>query len=412
MSRFLQIHTLTAWPAALLNRDDAGFAKRIPFGDAIRIRVSSQCLKRHWRMSDGPHALDKLQGSVPTERSRYAFDFYVKKPLIEGGVEAPLAEAIAGKLQELFIGVGAEKAKKAAKEEATEATGTNAVTTPQVVILGKPELDYALQLGREAASWGISAKTIAKEMDSRFNKGDMRNNLKALRLAAQLPAGLNAALFGRMVTGDVLSAMDAAIHVAHAFTVHGETAEPDYFSAVDDLIASKKMGDHFDAGSGHINTTELTTGLFYGYVVVDVPLLITNLGYNRDLAAEVVEQLVHLIATESPGAKKGSTAPYSRSHLVLTEAGDAQPRTLANAFFNPIPTKGDMVEQAYQRLATHIGELDEMYGDAAARLHAAIGPRSVLGTVAGPRGNLSELAASLGEAVRATPIPKRPETPA
>ena len=47
-ARFLQIHTLTSYPASLLNRDDAGFAKRMPFGDATRTRISSQCLKRHW----------------------------------------------------------------------------------------------------------------------------------------------------------------------------------------------------------------------------------------------------------------------------------------------------------------------------------------------------------------------------
>ena len=32
--------------------------------------------------------------------------------------------------------------------------------------------------------------------------------------------GLDAALFGRMTTGDMLARCDAAIHVAHAFTVH------------------------------------------------------------------------------------------------------------------------------------------------------------------------------------------------
>ena len=34
--RFLQIHTLHSYPAALLNRDDSGLAKRMPFGDAVR----------------------------------------------------------------------------------------------------------------------------------------------------------------------------------------------------------------------------------------------------------------------------------------------------------------------------------------------------------------------------------------
>src|SRR5690606_29435505 len=46
---FLQVHTLTSYHATLLNRDDAGLAKRIRFGGEERLRISSQCLKRHWR---------------------------------------------------------------------------------------------------------------------------------------------------------------------------------------------------------------------------------------------------------------------------------------------------------------------------------------------------------------------------
>ena len=37
--RFLQIHTLSAYAAALLNRDDSGLAKRLPYGEALRTRV-------------------------------------------------------------------------------------------------------------------------------------------------------------------------------------------------------------------------------------------------------------------------------------------------------------------------------------------------------------------------------------
>ena len=39
--RFLQVHTLHSYPAALLNRDDSGLAKRMPFGGAVRTRISS-----------------------------------------------------------------------------------------------------------------------------------------------------------------------------------------------------------------------------------------------------------------------------------------------------------------------------------------------------------------------------------
>ena len=69
-----------------------------------------------------------------------------------------------------------------------------------------------------------------------------------------------------MVTSDPGANIEAAIHVAHAFTVHAEESESDYFSVVDDL-----QRDDEDAGAAHIGDMELTAGLFYGYVVVDVP---------------------------------------------------------------------------------------------------------------------------------------------
>ena len=68
--RFLQIHTLHSYPAALLNRDDSGLAKRMPFGDAVRTRISSQCLKRHWRVAEDEFALKNIDGPAAGVRSR------------------------------------------------------------------------------------------------------------------------------------------------------------------------------------------------------------------------------------------------------------------------------------------------------------------------------------------------------
>ena len=67
--RFIQIHTLASYPAVLLNRDDAGLAKRLPYGGASRIRVSSQCLKRHWRVVEDEWALREI-GAPMAVRSR------------------------------------------------------------------------------------------------------------------------------------------------------------------------------------------------------------------------------------------------------------------------------------------------------------------------------------------------------
>ena len=68
--RFLQIHTLHSYPAALLNRDDSGLAKRMPFGGAVRTRISSQCLKRHWRMAEDEFAIHSIPGAQEAVRSR------------------------------------------------------------------------------------------------------------------------------------------------------------------------------------------------------------------------------------------------------------------------------------------------------------------------------------------------------
>jgi len=51
MSRFIQLHLLTAYPPANLNRDDQGSPKTAKMGGYDRLRVSSQCLKRTWRTS-------------------------------------------------------------------------------------------------------------------------------------------------------------------------------------------------------------------------------------------------------------------------------------------------------------------------------------------------------------------------
>ena len=66
-------------------------------------------------------------------------------------------------------------------------------------------------------------------------KKEEKSNLSAMRDQSALAAGLEAALFGRMVTSDPEANTDAAVHVAHAFTVHAEATESDYFTVVDDL---------------------------------------------------------------------------------------------------------------------------------------------------------------------------------
>ncbi len=370
-ARFLQIHTLTHYPASLLNRDDAGFAKRMPMGGSIRTRVSSQCLKRHWRVYDGEHSLKEIE-APESVRSRVAFERYVVDPIVATGIDANTARRAAQKVIAKVFGSEAKQEKAANKagkrkgpEDGTEVASP--ATTPQVTVLGRPELDYLCSLASRAiaASAGDGLQ-LEKALDGLLNEKELKKNLQALR-PGSLEAGLGAALFGRMVTGDILSRTDAAIHVAHSVTVHGQQSESDYFTAIDDLI--REDGEQ---ASGHINVSELASGLFYGYVVVDVDGLVSNLGGDRTLAGDVIERLVHMVATVSPGAKRGSTAPYAYSHLVLVEGGRAQPRTLQNAFIEPVRTSGNLVDNAYTAMQQHLSDLDGMYGKQEVRAHSGL----------------------------------------
>lgn len=366
MSRFLQIHTLTSYPAALLNRDDQGFAKSVPFGSAVRTRVSSQCLKRHWRTHGGAHALSEV--SVPeTLRSRHTFERLVLKPLVE---QRPGDEA---KLRLLAEKVMAELGMAKAK-------GKDALQTGQVTVLGAPEVHYLKGLVADLAE--VTDATDAKATEAKVKAAlgkEGRANLK--RLGEQAGMGLSAALFGRMVTSDLLARTDAAVHVAHAFTVHEQQNEADYFSAIDDLER-----DEGELGSGHIGNVDLTSGLYYGYVVIDLPLLVSNLGKDVSVAAEVLERLVWLVCTVSPGAKLGSTAPYAHAQALLVESGDTQPRTLANAFLEPVRGRGDMLSDACGRVSSHVAALDAMYGVTTTRRVASTCdlavPEATAGTVA------------------------------
>ena len=348
-ARFLQLHTLTGYSATLLNRDDIGRAKRLPFGGHDRIRVSSQCLKRHWREATGEWSLQGL-GSGKSIRSRRVFSDVIAGRLKERELSDDQVVNVLTPIRSVVLGESI-KAKQARKEKTDAGPDPLAgLHTEQVIVLGPPEIDFLTNIASELAR--DDAAATAKEVEKYFKDKSKRDNLKAL----QLGSGLDAAIFGRMVTSDLMARADAAVHVAHSFTVHAEEAEPDYFSALDDLVAAQG-----ELGSGHINTSELTSGLFYAYVVVDLRQLNSNLSGNGELAAEVLSRLVRLIATVSPGAKLGATAPYACAELMLAEAGTRQPRTLANAFMNPVPKKCAKREAA-GAIDDYLGRYDAMYG--------------------------------------------------
>lgn len=287
----------------------------------------------------------------------------IRDRLVAAGVAEPLAQLAVEGLRAAGL---VDKAK--------DLKGKEALETGQAVLLGHAEIDYLVQRCAALAAEHSDEKAL-KEAIASFLKEE-RKNIEALRLGS----GLESALFGRMVTSDVLASRDAAVYVAHAFTVHEAQVENDYFTVVDDLL--QEAGE---AGSAGIFDTELASGLYYGYVVVDVPQLVANLeGVNikewasatpaqRELAGRVVKHLLHLIATVSPGAKRGSTAPFEWAKFMLVEAGDWQPRSLAGAFQNALPQNRPALRKAaVQRITNEIAQMDAAYGAPLARRYLTV----------------------------------------
>ena len=336
---FLQIHTLVSYPASLLNRDDAGLAKRIPFGNATRLRISSQCLKRHWR--------DSLQETLPDIpdglRTRHFFTRIVLPRVMAADIPEDSARTLTENLANAVITGGMKE-----------------LDMSQPVLFGAREADYFVTLIQSAVTDQPDKPldALKKRLSDKFEK----ENMKAMSKSA---TGLTGALFGRFVTSDLLARVDAPVHVAHAMTVHAANTEMDYFTVVDDLSRDD------ETGAAHANQAELGAGVFYGYVVIDLPLFISNLtgcgetawkNQDSQLPRRVLNSLIRIITSKSPGAKLGSTAPYSRAETVLLEVGREQPRTLANAFLDAMVLRGHVMREATVRMGAYLKRIDVMYG--------------------------------------------------
>lgn len=124
-------------------------------------------------------------------------------------------------------------------------------------------------------------------------------------------------MFGRMLADAHSFDTDAAVQVAHAFTVHAAQVEEDYYTAMDDAtddrldffaaadgLSGERTRD--DAGASHLDTAEFGAGTFYLYVCVDAASLVRNVG-SADLARSAIQTLAEAAATVAPAASRTAT---------------------------------------------------------------------------------------------------------
>ncbi len=322
MSRFVQLHLLTSYPPANLNRDDLGRPKTAVMGGETRLRISSQSLKRAWRTSDLFKAA--LDGHLGTRTKNLGEE--IRQTLLEKGVSEKRAlewaRAIAGRF-------GALKKESAEIEQLAHFS---------------PE--------ERAAIDGL-VNTLAER--------GSEPTAAELELLRERHSAVDIALFGRMLAATPRYNTEAAAQVAHALSVHQVTVEDDFFTAVDDLNQGLD-----DVGAGHMGETEFAAGLFYLYLCIDCELLQENLGDQTPLTAKALAALVEAAATVAPTGKQNSFASRARASYLLAEKGDQQPRSLSVAFLKPIAGSGEgMLANAIVALERTRANMDEVYGPCA-----------------------------------------------
>lgn len=318
MTEFLQLHVLTSYPPANLNRDDLGRPKTAVFGGKTRLRVSSQSLKRAWRQSP---VFEEAVGAHKGWRTREMGVRWVYEPLLAAGV----AEGLAG-----------EAAEKVA------------------FVFGKQDDDKKLikQLAHvspeEKAAIDALVQTVIAE-----KRPPSEDELKLLRHDQR---AADVALFGRMLADKPDFNVEAAAQVAHAITVHPVAIEDDYFTAVDDLNDRRE-----DAGAGHVGETEFAAGVFYLYVCIDRDRLTANLQGDQSLAQRTVRALTEAICTVAPAGKQNSFGSRAYASYALAERGSRQPRSLTVAFLDGVGG-GDYVHGAIAALERQVEAFDAVYG--------------------------------------------------
>jgi CRISPR system Cascade subunit CasC len=319
MSKFIQLHLLTSYPPANLNRDDLGRPKTAKMGGVDRLRVSSQSLKRAWRTSDlFQSALDGHLGVRTKKLGEGAY-----QQLINGGIGEKNAKAWAGSIAGAF-----GKNKK-----------DNALEIEQLAHVSPAEQQKIADLGT----------LLVKE--SRAPKDD------ELALLKKDAHSVDMALFGRMLASSPAYNVEAACQVAHAISVHPVVIEDDYFTAVDDLNSNED-----DAGAGHIGEAGFAAGLFYLYVCIDKTLLIDNLDGDEALADRTIKSMIETAMKVGPTGKQNSFASRAYATYVLGEVGKQQPRSLSVAYLQPLTGNNQGID-AIARLDAHRKQQKKVYGD-------------------------------------------------
>jgi CRISPR system Cascade subunit CasC len=313
------------------------------FGGARRARISSQCIKRAIRTSGT--FKDGLKEYLANRSLR--FPDQVKDTLMKMEVSEETAREAAAELQRIAMKEKGEEGSDKSKSK-KDTSEVSAFKTPQMVFYGAGEVEECAGLVKEFLDSGVKPKDLLKSILDKKGK----------HIPFPVPKSADIALFGRMVTSDAFTRVDAACQVAHAISTHRVDMEFDFYTAVDDLQPKE------EAGAGMMGTTGYNSACFYRYAVLDTEQLKQNLGDDGELVRRTIEAFLRATVGSIPSGKQNTFAAYNPPSLIFAVVRENGAWNLANAFEKPVHAKGEMglVDASILLLDGHYGVLKKVYG--------------------------------------------------
>ncbi|CAM5317151.1 hypothetical protein SCHAM137S_01921 [Streptomyces chartreusis] len=293
-TRYLDLHMLEHRPPSCLNRDQHNVPKTMTVGNAKRIMVPAQTQRRPLRLA----LEDTLE--EPATRTRY-LPPHVAQALRAEGWPEDLAHFAAGQIARSATAKGLETDPKNGHR-------TNAmllVAADSIVEdLAKLCTDH-----RAALEKGL-ARLQKKEPDDSDDPKPGRRKPPALLPTDKVAACLSRPtatihLFGRMLAGLTDADVPSAVQTAPALTTHKSDLQPDFVTAVDDWLGTG------DRGSAFMDTSFLTSGVFYRFTTVNLTDLTRKLDGDQNQALRLTGLFMRAAIMTVLPAKQTSTAPHT-----------------------------------------------------------------------------------------------------
>jgi len=282
----IEFHILQPFPVTCLNRDDVGAPKTAMIGGTTRARVSSQCWKRHIRLSMRDLGVKlgvrtKMIHSIIAEMCK------------ELGASDEQAQECGHDVASIFIKMNDEKeGKKKKQQEGEEEASDDGDKSDTLLFISESE-------ARRIAE-GLKANDFNPDFGGKTDKIKKDTLKKKIVELIGKPNfamdGLDIALFGRMVAQATKLNIEGATSFSHAISPHRVTNEVEFFTALDDCRE--------EPGSAHMGSLEFNSATYYRYISLDLGELWENLAGQH--IPEAIDAFIKAIYLAVPSARQST----------------------------------------------------------------------------------------------------------